>query len=71
MSNVISLTPKTVRGRTRNCAWSYSYDRNTRTWTWRVEVAIEPQVFSGTADSEQEAKKVIHSIIYSGKVPSR
>jgi hypothetical protein len=71
MSNVVSLEPKSVSGRARNCAWSYNYNRDTRTWTWRVEVALAPQVFTGSAASEREAKEAIYAITHSKKVPNR
>jgi len=60
MSNVVQLHPRVVKGRTGNCTWSYAFENGI--WKWRVEVIVAPQVFSGTAASEQEAKEAIKSI---------
>jgi hypothetical protein len=65
--NIVSMKPKFVSGRTYNTVWSYSYIPVTKQWFWRVELHVKPQVFTGHAATEAEARERIQQITHPGK----
>lgn len=64
--NVVSIKPKTLGGRSRGREWSIIYNMIDRTWSWRVVILMEPQVFSGTVDTMQEAQRCVDGILKAG-----
>jgi hypothetical protein len=63
MGEVIHIPPKKHEGVRGNAAYFIQFDRITKTWKWRVEVQVDPTVFSGNCNSETEAKAKVNEYV--------
>jgi hypothetical protein len=56
---LVSVKPKSERGRRSNAEWSITYDMTKKLWHWSVTITLSPQVFKGEAATLADARKEV------------